>query len=53
MMDVLSSYMEFDGKVLLGAMIQQGWGKQGVLPHAEVTEENPAGTCPMMDVVIK
>ena len=53
MMDVLGSFMEFDGKVLLGAMIQQGWGKQGVLPHAEVTEENPAGTAPMMEVPIK
>ena len=53
LMDVLGSYMEFDGKILLGAMIQQGWGKQGVLPHAEVTEENPAGTSPMMEVPIK
>lgn len=53
MMDVLTTYMEFDGKILLGAMIQQGWGKQGVLPHAEVTEENTAGAAPMMEVPIK
>lgn len=52
MMDVLKSIMDLDGKILLGAMQQVAWNSQGVLPNAEVSEENPTGTAPMLEVPI-
>lgn len=53
MMDVLTSVMELDGQILLGAMIQQGWNNAGALPCASPDpDNNPNGMAPMMVVPI-
>lgn len=52
MMPVLNSIMELDGELRLGAMQQLSWNAMGVLPNAEVTDENPTGVAPMMVVPI-
>lgn len=52
-MEVLSGVMEFDGKLYLGAMVQQGWGNGGALPCASMDPDtNPTGAAPMMEVPI-
>lgn len=52
-MEVLTGVMDLDGKILLGAMIQQGWGNAGALPCASPDpDNNPSGTAPMMEVPI-
>ncbi len=52
MMDVLGQVMDLDGKILLGAIMQQTWNAAGVLPNAAPTEENANGTAPMLEVPI-
>lgn len=35
----------------IGFDIQQSWNSVGILPNADITEDNPAGTAPLLQVV--
>lgn len=53
LMEVLGGVFELDGKILLGAMVQQGWNDAGHLPCVSPDpDNNPTGSAPMMEVPI-